>query len=167
MPTDRTPAARAAWLALLLAGCSPSAPPSPDAATAGAMPGATTPAAPAAATPAAPAAAPDVVPPWLAALRAMDADGDGRISAAEHAAAARRMFAAMDRDGDGRVDLAELAARRGTTPERTAAALDAVDRDHDGGLDADEHAASTRAAFDAMDADHDGALTAAELQGAR
>lgn len=43
----------------------------------------------------------------------MDADHDGKVSATEHAAAARSMFAKVDADHDGYVTKAEFAARMG------------------------------------------------------
>ena len=43
-------------------------------------------------------------------FKAMDSDGDGRISAAEHAAGAAAMFAGMDSDHDGFLSRAELKA---------------------------------------------------------
>ncbi|NUS38183.1 MAG: EF-hand domain-containing protein [Lysobacter sp.] len=43
-------------------------------------------------------------------FKAMDADGDGRISASEHVAGAARMFAAMDSNHDGYLSRAEFDA---------------------------------------------------------
>ena len=43
-------------------------------------------------------------------FKQMDADGDGRISAAEHAAGASKMFAKMDSNHDGGVTAAEMEA---------------------------------------------------------
>lgn len=42
----------------------------------------------------------------------MDADGDGRISAQEHAAAATAMFMRMDADRDGQLTRSEMASHR-------------------------------------------------------
>lgn len=43
----------------------------------------------------------------------LDADGDGMVSTAEHAAAARAMFDAMDADGDGSLSMEEARAAHG------------------------------------------------------
>jgi Ca2+-binding EF-hand superfamily protein len=48
-----------------------------------------------------------------AALAAMDADHDGKITEAEALAAAKARFAALDTDKDGVLSQAELPARRG------------------------------------------------------
>lgn len=107
------------------------------------------------------------MPGWLAALRLMDGDGDGRVSAAEHAAAAKRMFTGMDRDGDGRVTVEEMAAARGKLSDQltdTEQALRKVDGNGDGVLDGDEHSKSTRVQFDLVDRDHNGYMSAQELQ---
>ena len=48
--------------------------------------------------------------PAAAKIRAVDADGDGVLSAEEHAAGARRMFDAMDADKNGTLTFAELSA---------------------------------------------------------
>lgn len=43
-------------------------------------------------------------------IKAIDADGDGTISAAEHEAGARKMFDRMDKDQNGKLSAAELQA---------------------------------------------------------
>src|SRR6188472_1056674 len=43
-------------------------------------------------------------------MQMMDGNGDGMISAAEHATGARQMFAKMDADHDGRVTASEMDA---------------------------------------------------------
>lgn len=43
-------------------------------------------------------------------IKEIDTDGDGRLSAAEHAAGSAKMFARMDADGDGKVTAAEMQA---------------------------------------------------------
>ena len=104
-------------------------------------------------------------------FRAMDANHDGKISREEHAAAAKGMFAAMDASKDGRVTAAEMEATRERVTgqkarpgDMTAAEkIKVIDKDGDGVLTADEHAAGSRSMFDAMDTDKDGALTEAEL----
>lgn len=46
---------------------------------------------------------------WLA---RMDRDGDGRVSAAEHAASTQALFEEADTDNDGNLSVAEMAAHR-------------------------------------------------------
>jgi hypothetical protein len=43
-------------------------------------------------------------------IKAIDGDGDGVLTSAEHAAGSRRMFERMDVDRDGFVSAAEYAA---------------------------------------------------------
>lgn len=43
-------------------------------------------------------------------VRTMDADKDGKVSATEHAASARKMFQMIDTDGDGAISPAEFDA---------------------------------------------------------
>lgn len=43
-------------------------------------------------------------------VRTMDADKDGKVSAAEHAASAQKMFAMLDTDKDGAISAAEFDA---------------------------------------------------------
>jgi hypothetical protein len=102
----------------------------------------------------------------------MDTDGDGRVSEAEHAAAARKMFATMDANGDGSVTATEMEAARGKVSGRKAVKgeltaaekISAVDTNGDGLLSAEEHEAGSKIMFERMDIDHDGYLTAAEFE---
>jgi Ca2+-binding EF-hand superfamily protein len=104
-------------------------------------------------------------------MKAMDTDGDGRLSPEEHAAGARRMFETIDADKDGTVTAAEMDAAHtrvtGTRPAQgemsAAEKIKVVDTDGDGALSAAEHAAGSKAMFAKMDADKDGVLTRAEL----
>jgi len=80
-------------------------------------------------------------------VQAMDANGDGRISRAEHAAGARKMFDKMDANHDGIVTAAEMDAaseakadRAGTDQLSSAEKIKAIDIDGDGQLTAAEHA---------------------------
>jgi Ca2+-binding EF-hand superfamily protein len=43
-------------------------------------------------------------------IKAIDTDGDGAITAAEHEAGAKKMFGKMDKDQDGRLSAAEIQA---------------------------------------------------------
>ena len=53
-------------------------------------------------------------------FKALDTDGDDKLSPDEHAAGAKRMFAAMDADKDGTVTVAEMdAAHKHVTGEET------------------------------------------------
>ena len=81
------------------------------------------------------------------------------------------MFAAMDANRDGKVTAAEMTAahRRVTGSKASKSDMSAadkikvVDTDGDGILTADEHAAGSRAMFEKMDTDKDGFLTRDEL----
>ncbi|HZV66317.1 MAG TPA: EF-hand domain-containing protein [Telluria sp.] len=101
----------------------------------------------------------------------MDTNKDGKISADEHAAGARKMFEAMDANKDGKVTAAEMEAAHPAITGRKAEKSDmsaadkikAIDQDGDGMLSAGEHAAGSAAMFAKMDADKDGFLSKAEL----
>ena len=100
----------------------------------------------------------------------VDANRDGRISAAEHAAAAKKMFRAMDANRDRKVTAAEMDAAYGEvtgkkadqTGMSTADKIRVVDRDGDGALTASEHDAASKDMFRRMDADRDGYLSREE-----
>jgi hypothetical protein len=102
---------------------------------------------------------------------AMDGDGDGKVTAAEHAAGARTMFAKMDADRDGKVTAAEMTAAHKAVTGRTAKTsemtahdkINAVDADADGILTADEHGKASAAMFAKMDTNHDSFLTKQEM----
>jgi Ca2+-binding EF-hand superfamily protein len=104
----------------------------------------------------------------------MDSDGDGKISADEHAAGAKKMFEMMDADKDGKVNAAEMEAahekvagekaKKGEKGEMSAAAkIKVIDTNADGVLTAAEHAAGSKTMFEKMDANKDGYLSKAEL----
>ena len=125
-------------------------------------------------------------------MRSMDTDGDGRISAMEHADGAKMMFTRMDVNHDGRVTAAEMqaqmsmmdhddkrnsmdsrdtqSARRPADRSSKAGMMSAaekmamMDSDGDGVLTGEEHAAAAKRMFTDMDADHDGSLTAHEMR---
>ena len=104
-------------------------------------------------------------------LRAMDTNGDGRISPDEHAAGAAKMFGTMDADRDGTVTVGEMTAahERVTGRKATAGSMSSADKikviddDGDSVLTAAEHASGSRTMFERMDVDRDGFVTAAEL----
>lgn len=104
-------------------------------------------------------------------FRAMDTDGDRKLSPEEHAVGARKMFEAMDANKDGTVTSQEMdAAHEKVTGKQTtktdmssADKIKVVDTNGDGVLTAEEHAAGSKKMFDKMDADKDGFLTEAEV----
>jgi len=125
-------------------------------------------------------------------MKMMDADGDGKVTAVEHANAAKMMFTKMDANGDGRVTAAEMDAANpmmkgkkdtmarsedGHDKENaadksygkpgkmmSAEKIAAIDTNGDGQLTAAEHAAGSAKMFTKMDANSDGTLTAQELR---
>lgn len=119
-------------------------------------------------------------------FKMMDANNDGMVSAAEHAAAVTRMFGEMDADGDGTVTAAEMDARHAMKKPAKAkepmTSNDAVmdhgamhremssaekiarmDTNGDGMLSAAEHDAGARTMFSEMDTDGNGSLSRQEL----
>jgi len=98
----------------------------------------------------------------------MDKDGDGRVTAQEHALGVRRMFAAMDGNKDGRVTAAEMSNAQAHVGNRKADAMSSsdkikvVDKNRDGLLTVAEHVAGSRAMFAKMDKNKDGVLDKAE-----
>ena len=111
------------------------------------------------------------------AMKMMDADGDGKVTAAEHAAGAKAMFTAMDTSKDGKVTAAEMDASRSAkkgnkdhndarmSHEMTSAEkIKTIDTDGDGVLTAKEHEMGSAKMYTRMDADGDGSLTAQEIQ---
>jgi len=112
-------------------------------------------------------------------LKMMDTNQDGKVSAAEHAAGAKKMFEMMDADKDGKVTVAEMDAahaqmnakkmsahadKPGKPEMSSAQKIKVIDTDGDGALSAAEHSAGSQKMFAKMDTDKDGSLTAAEIQ---
>ena len=112
--------------------------------------------------------------PAMSGFQAMDANHDGKVSRDEHAAAAKKMFVTMDANKNGKVTAAEMDAahekvtgQKAKTGDLTSAEkIKVIDKDADGVLTAEEHAAGSRTMFDTMDADKDGVLTEAEMSAA-
>jgi hypothetical protein len=104
-------------------------------------------------------------------FRTMDANKDSKVSADEHAAASKKMFDTMDTNRDGKVTAAEMDAahqrvtgKKARKSEMSAAdKIKVIDKDGDGILTAEEHAAGSRAMFEKMDTNKDGFLTQSEL----
>lgn len=109
----------------------------------------------------------------------LDANGDGKISAEEMAAAPQRRFEAMDANGDGKVSAEEMVEHRMTMMRarieaQVAGMIAEMDDDGDGMLSAEEMGPGRRAErraeshrakmFAHMDADDDGVVTLEEAQ---
>jgi Ca2+-binding EF-hand superfamily protein len=111
--------------------------------------------------------------PVAAKIKAMDTNGDGMVSASEHAVYAQARFDAMDANHDGQVTAAEMdAARMAKLKIKTAATLQpasvtiikAMDINNDGMVSAEEYAKAAEKDFNAMDTNHDGQLSADEMR---
>jgi Ca2+-binding EF-hand superfamily protein len=98
----------------------------------------------------------------------MDKDGDGRVTAKEHALGVRVMFAAMDSNKDGRVTAAEMSNAQAQVGNKKTDAMSSsekikvVDKNRDGLLTVTEHVAASRAMFAKMDRNKDGVLDKSE-----
>jgi Ca2+-binding EF-hand superfamily protein len=119
-------------------------------------------------------------------FRTMDANHDGKITAAEHAAGAKMMFDKMDTNHDGKITAAECDAGHAKMAKEEAkehegmkgmheagmkrmSGADMVkqlDTDGDGTVSAAEHARWSEKMFADADTDHDGSLTMAEMKSA-
>jgi len=108
----------------------------------------------------------------------IDADSDGKITAAELKAHADARFGAADTNGDGLLDADEMQARmlaQAATrmQERSARMIEMMDSDADGKLSAAELQAGPRKGdrFERMmsrlDTDEDGAISRAEMDAAK
>ena len=105
-------------------------------------------------------------------MQMMDTNKDGVISATEHAAGAKAKFGKLDADGDGRVTAAEMdtahsgaGAGESAAPAMSSAEkIKTIDTDGDGAITAAEHENGSRSMFTKMDANGDGNLSAEEMQ---
>jgi len=107
-------------------------------------------------------------------FKTMDSNGDGMISAAEHASAVTSMFAKMDANGDGNVTAAEMDAgmdmkhkgmhdKGGMHEMSSADKIAKMDTDGNGSLSAAEHDAGAQKMFQEMDTDGNGSLSRQEF----
>lgn len=108
-------------------------------------------------------------------MKMMDKDGDGKVTAAEHAQGAKAMFSKMDTDRDGQVTAAEMDAAHATmkseSKERTARGEDSYENEGRTKKQYDETGSgkamagkmkSSAQKIAAMDSNNDGKLSAAE-----
>ncbi len=115
----------------------------------------------------------------------MDSDGDGAVSAQEHAAHTKMMFDRMDTNHDGKITAAEMSAGQGAghemmmggnagmhrpdgmpgmgPPMSTADRIKKMDSNGDGKVSAAEHAAGAQATFNEVDTNKDGNLSRSEM----
>ena len=110
----------------------------------------------------------------------MDTDANGRITQAEHAVGADRMFEKPDADNNGSVTAAEMDAAHARwssknaddkadhvghdKPMSSADKIAKIDSDGDGALSSAEHAEGAKDMFAKMDTDRDGSLTKDEVE---
>ncbi len=92
----------------------------------------------------------------------LDADADGKVTAAEVAAHKTEMFTTADANADGLLDAAERTAMREAMRRQVAADGVPGDTDADGNLSLDEFTAFNPL-FDRADADGDDIVTRAEF----
>lgn len=118
-------------------------------------------------------------------FKMMDSNGDGMVSASEHASAVTKMFGDMDANSDGNVTAAEMdakhdrkAAAKGNMTSNDAAMdqgsmdrtmtssekIAKMDTNGDSVLSASEHDSGARTMFTQMDTDGNGSLSRQEMK---
>lgn len=108
----------------------------------------------------------------MAALEAVDTNGDSIITQAEVDAARAAAFARSDSNGDGQVTQEEMTAARQAQKEqrrqaRAGEGFAALDTNGDGGITLEEFGARSGDMFTRLDTNADGQLTAEERKAAR
>ena len=98
-------------------------------------------------------------------LDRLDADKDGKITAAEYTAGSKTAFDKLDANADGKVTAAEMDAAYSTS-KAAVGATKAPSGERIKALSSVEHEAGSRAMFDQLDANKDGSLTAEEIKAA-
>jgi Ca2+-binding EF-hand superfamily protein len=101
----------------------------------------------------------------------VEGDGDGQLSAAEHAAGAQKRFEMMDANKDGRIAAAEIDASHGAESiawakyrMSSADKIKKLDANQDGALSLTEYSDGSQKMFTKLDADGDGYLSAEEMR---
>ncbi|MGE4219463.1 MAG: EF-hand domain-containing protein [Alphaproteobacteria bacterium] len=98
-------------------------------------------------------------------FKAVDANGDGRITAAEESAYREARFKTLDANGDGVVSAEEYtASHRAKLDERLRSHFAKLDADGDGKLSAAEAEGKRKADIMKFDANGDGAVTQDEIR---
>jgi len=104
-------------------------------------------------------------------FKKMDANGDGKVSRAEHAAYAKQMFTECDANNDGIVTAAEMekaslarGEKSGKHDKSAAEKIQVIDQNGDGQLTTAEHEAGSEKMFTQMDKDGDGYLSKEECE---
>lgn len=110
--------------------------------------------------------------PVAEAFAALDRDGDGKVSAVEHAEGAKARFDALDADHNYHLSAAEMERATGTDAtmvDQLAAGMaattaNASDDNDNGEISPEESRAQAEAEFLARDADRDGGLSLEEMR---
>ena len=99
-----------------------------------------------------------------------EGQADGGITAAKHASAASKRFEMMDADKDGKISAAEINSSHGAEsiiwanhPEAPAQKIRDLDANRDGVLSVAEYSAGSQKMFHMLDADGNGVLTPSEM----
>jgi len=111
-----------------------------------------------------PAVADDAAAPGARMFDKLDPGHAGQVTLQAFLDHRSHRFLSLDADGDGRVTRAEFAAAHpGADPAHVAAAFDRFDRDRDGAITRAEWDAGETARFERIDANGDGVVTREEF----